>query len=492
MTTTLDLEASSVEVLWPTFGPQVCRWIERSLVHGEGDSYGQPFRLRDDQRLLLYRWYEYEADSNGNFVAWRYDELLLECATGYGKTELGAADALAELCGPTAPETPNIPVAAASYEQADLLFGRAKQIAEHRDCLIRPFVEVYDTEIVLKGKPGKLFRIAAVAGTNEGGIPTLFMADEIHEWIGNKERLHLVVRKSLRKRKGGRTFNMTTPGHDLDSMAGRKHQAGVEGRDPRLLHIWITADPTLDLTDPVQLRQAIEQANPWKTPSEIDTLVVDFETMPEHEFRRYHLCQWVSAPEDSWLKNKPGAWESCIGPAKFTNRGRTAVGIDMSLRYDTTSVSITEASDKKRTKARIWTAPKGGKVDHLEVMDYVRRLCREHDVDAVVYDPRFLEVMGRTLEDEGIPMVEFPQSPERMGPACQMLYDDILTGEIEHDGDPELAAHVAAAVMRETDRGWTLTKGRSKGPIDGCIATVMSNYEASQADDEEPAELVSF
>jgi hypothetical protein len=44
--------------LLPTLGPLVCRWIERYCVLGEGDYFGQPFRLRPWQRAFLYRLYE--------------------------------------------------------------------------------------------------------------------------------------------------------------------------------------------------------------------------------------------------------------------------------------------------------------------------------------------------------------------------------------------------------------------------------------------------
>ena len=36
-------------------GGEVVAWIERFVVHGEGDMVGQPFLLRDDQKLLLFR-----------------------------------------------------------------------------------------------------------------------------------------------------------------------------------------------------------------------------------------------------------------------------------------------------------------------------------------------------------------------------------------------------------------------------------------------------
>ena len=56
----LDAGGSS-HPLPPTLGRSVCRWIERHLVHGEGDYLGEPFRLEGWQRELIYRLYEYDA-----------------------------------------------------------------------------------------------------------------------------------------------------------------------------------------------------------------------------------------------------------------------------------------------------------------------------------------------------------------------------------------------------------------------------------------------
>ena len=36
--------------LWPTYGKLAVRWIESALIHGEGDHYGKPFRLLEEQK----------------------------------------------------------------------------------------------------------------------------------------------------------------------------------------------------------------------------------------------------------------------------------------------------------------------------------------------------------------------------------------------------------------------------------------------------------
>jgi len=57
--------------------------------------------------------------------------------------------------------------------------------------------------------------VAAVAGTNDGGRPTAFLADEVHERLGNKRRVHLVLSNGCAKRVGSRVLNTMTPGCDL-------------------------------------------------------------------------------------------------------------------------------------------------------------------------------------------------------------------------------------------------------------------------------------
>lgn len=477
-------------------------------MHGEGDSYGEPFRLRPDQKLVIYQWFEYEADANGEFVRWRYDELFLECATGYGKTELVAALALAELFGPLAPETPNVPVAAAAYEQADELLGRARQIVQHKDCALRPYAEALEVEIQRKGQPGSIKRIAAVAGTNEGGVPSLFLADEIHQWTGRKERLYTVVRKSLRKRRDGRIICLSTPGEDLDSLAGRLHKVGRDGKHERFLHVWITCDDALlpeinkddaDEVDPEILRTAIRQANPWKDVEAVEDLVRDFPTMPRYTFCRYHLAKWVRVPKESWLKDQPGKWEACSGAGRFDEpevKSPTVLAWDMSLNRDTTSVSAAQvrADGQVVTRTRIFKPEdfEGGRIDYETVKQHIRSWLLDLGATEVDYDPRLLEKWGQELEDDGMPMVQFPQSPERMSPACQTMYDLIVAGALEHPNDPEVNEHVMNAVKRPTDRGWSLSKRLSGGPIDGCISQAMAISAVLALVDQEPAQLVTF
>ena len=42
---------------WPTLGPQVCDFLEERIVFGPGSLAGEPYKVRDDIRYILYPAY---------------------------------------------------------------------------------------------------------------------------------------------------------------------------------------------------------------------------------------------------------------------------------------------------------------------------------------------------------------------------------------------------------------------------------------------------
>jgi phage terminase large subunit-like protein len=480
--------------LWPSHGDIAVDWIERYCICGEGDWWGTLIKLRPDQQAFAWRWFEYCPCCE----EWHYDEGLRGAATGDGKTQFIAALALVEFAGPDqiAVPSPNIPIGAASFEQANLLFTAVATMCGGRDQAVKEsplcgFFEVYDTEIKFAdGRTGRIHRVAAVAGTNEGGLPSLFIADELHEWGeegSRKARVHTVIGKSTKKRKtprgAGRRLNLSTAGFDKDhSLLGAMYKLGkLAERDPslapRFLFDWHEAPEGLDY-DVVRDREAAvtaasgaagvlwsvrDRVNEWGKPG-----------VQRHEWLRYYANRWVDMSEESWLADHPGAWDACKDTWKSADANPFVVVVDMALKHDSVAVSrIEHLSDGRYAiTSKIWN-PGNGQIDHLDVFKHVRSLAAGPAFRGVVYDPRFFELPGRMLEDEGILAIQFDQSPQRMAPACGLAFDLIIGGQIVHDGDPELAAHVKAAVKREQDRGFTLSKGKSKRHIDAAITLCM-------------------
>lgn len=98
--------------------------------------------------------------------------------------------------------------------------------------------------------------------------------------------------------------------------------------------------------------------------------------------------------------------------------------------------------------------------------------------------------MAQEWEQRGIPAVQFPQSDSRMIPASERLYDVIVRRRLVHRDDPELNAHVHAAIARHSHRGWRLDKADRSSKIDAVVALAMAVDR--QAFRPEPVELVGW
>lgn len=507
---------------WPTFGKIAVRWIEENCICAEGDFYGQLIKLRRDQKRFVYRWYEYCDELSGGCGYWRYGEAIRTAATGDGKTTFVAAIVSLEFGGPAvvAPASPNIIISAASFEQADLLFSITGTMLGGRDQMAKEsplcgFFEVYDTEISFAdGRPGAIRRIAAAAGTNEGGQPTFFGCDEMHEWGdegSNKARVYTVVGKSTKKRNvlyripgdsgefrdvyrgPGRILKLSTAGADIDhSLFGKMVvQARQAQRDPsiapRLLFDEFTAPDGLNLDDPADRRIACMAASPaagilWAVEDRVRTY--NTPGTSKNEWQRYYANQWVDQAMESWLKDHPGAWAACRGDWEIEGDEPTVLAVDMAIKRD--SVAVVEvarlADERSAVTAKIWY-PMDGKLPHVEIWEYIRDRAFELQdrFRGVVYDPRFFQLHAEKLEEEhDLLVIQFDQSPVRMAPAAGLTYDKIVAGTIVHNGDDDLRRMVNAAVKKEQDRGFTLTKSRSRHHIDGAVAMCMGVWALAE------------
>jgi phage terminase large subunit-like protein len=485
-----------------TIGPDVSRWIEQLCVHGPGDVLGKPVRLTADEKRFL-AW-AYEVDENGRRVIRRAVRGLPK---GSRKTEFAAWVALAELAGPCRfdrwenidskqqarggpAHDPYIVAAASTYEQADLLFAAAR--AAITEGPLAEFFDCFDKEIQRKGGPGVLVRVPAVAGANDGLRPTFVVADETHEWTGNKQRVHLVLENGLAKRKDAWSLQITTAGSPkVDSVALSTYRYGQrvasgEIDDPAFLFSWRETATTVDkLVDAEVLAATVAEVNPesWK---DLSTLIRRYREVPLHEFCRYHLNLWIEPDEERWLP--PGTWDAIADTERVVPDGSSVVlGFDGSYSGDSTAlVAATVDENPHLFVLGLWEHPGGGTqwvVDHDEVEATVHDAFRRFDVREISADPpywgqqltRWAELFG---EDRVLAFNTFVR--KRMSAACSSFYQAATNQTMSHDGDASLARHIQNATLRETAQGAYITKQSSGSPlkIDAAIAAVIAYNRA--------------
>jgi phage terminase large subunit-like protein len=110
----------------------------------------------------------------------------------------------------------------------------------------------------------------------------------------------------------------------------------------------------------------------------------------------------------------------------------------------------------------------------LEISDIVHELAERFTILECAFDPWRAGQIGQELEARGIRVSAFPQHDARMIPASQRLYDAIVEGRIVHPNDPQLNAHVAAAIARHGRRGWRIDKANRSDKIDAVVAMCMA------------------
>lgn len=479
------------------------------LIHGEGDLHGQRYRLLPWHREFLWRWYELDpADPTG----WWHLEALIGAESGACKTEFVAGLAMLEFAGPDVFRrvTPIITMAAASFDQAGELFGQAQIMAGGTkdapvdSAPLAGLFEVFDTEILYgDGRPGRIQRVAARAGTSEGGKETLLLGDELHEWTGQKGRVWTVRAKSLTKRTPhpGRACGLSTaavgrgsiPPADTDPLLWRLYARGlVERDDPasRYLFDWREAPAEIEgmRLDGVALRVALSQMRAADQAWSVEVRAREIETrkIPWHEALRYYFNRFTAMSLDSWLQELPGVWEECAADDAVPPDGsEVVVGVDMALHHDHVGVVVAGRLSDGRVGwwPRSWAPSGEGRIDHLDVFSTIAgAVAQRWKIKAVTYDPRFFEVPARLLEDEGFRVVEFPQSPERLVAADGLLFELISHHRLAHPDDPALNEHAWSAAWRDGERGRYLSKSRSGGHMDLIRAGSMATWELTAAD----------
>lgn len=486
-----------------TFGHFVITFIETHCVLTDAEYAEQPFVLMPWQKRLLLEAYMVHWDEG--LGRWLRDHrwIFLGIPKKNGKTELTAALGTYHAIDDDEPSA-RVICAAASDEQANLLFQAASRICEWSPTLSR-FTTVQDKGIEFEtgtAATSELRRVAAAAGTNDGKNVAATLIDEFHEWVQPKHRsVFVVLTQGGGARKQPINIIITTAGSDQDSDCYELYEHGQlvmagEVEDPTLYFCWFEAPAEADYRDP----ETWKAANPsWGLILRQDFYEDIITKRSESEFCRYFLNRWMES-EDIWEAAQ--YWDDLDECNEFDPLLPCYVGIDVGRRHDTCAVITTQwTGTKLRVRTKFWINPyKRADPRHnrwsltiAEVEDYLRSLYAEFPEPAVIdedgyrepgpaylYDPHFFVRSAELLQGDGLNMVEFPQTDTKMVPASQNIFELIKTGQVEHDHSRRMKSHIRSVVPKMKERGWRIAKGDgSAKAIDGAVALAMAAYAAS-------------
>jgi phage terminase large subunit-like protein len=409
-------------------------------------------------------------------------ETLIVISKKNGKSTLLAAIALFHLITTIDAECV---IAAASRDQATILFDQAAGFVKRSEGL-QALVAVKKgfREIRSAGDRGRIRVLASDVDTADGVIPTLALVDELHRH--RSADLYGVFRDGLGPRHG-RMITISTAGDDelsplgvmrtaayaLPGMVRRGGHRYVRSPDGAYaMHEW-----ALGPDDDIHDMRVVKRANPapWQTTFALARRH-DSPSMTEAQWKRFACGIWAQV-EGSWVTAE--AWDACAGEVRLDLADQHFVGVDIGRKKDSSAVAMVGMVDNNlHISVKIRTPRPDAPVAVADARADVLAAARDGNVTEVVYDPHQFQESAELLEEQGLLLIEFPQTDARMAPASETFYELIMSGRVVHDGDSTLREHVLAAVASETERGVRISKRKSKQRIDAAIALAMAAHRS--------------
>lgn len=460
-------------------GDFVCEFIEkfcRLTKDGIAAGAGELIHLRPWQSQLASKIYA--TRQSGRF---RHREALIGLPRKNSKSALGSSFALFGLM--TAGQGAEVYSCAADKEQARIVFGVARRMIELEPQLSE-FFTLYKDAIEFP-ETGSVYKVlSSEAFSKEGLNPSVVVYDELH--AAPNDELFQVMSLGSGTRLDPLLISITTAGVMSDQTGGdsvcyRRYQYGCkvasgELQDPQFYMCWYGAPDGCNYRDP----EVWAAANPaYDDFLAHDDFTAAIGRVTEHDFRTKRLNQWVASVQ-AWLPD--GAWAACRYDGEFTEPNRGIVlGFDGSVNGDSTAlVAVTIELEPKVQVLGLWekpaNAPPDWSVPRGEVKDKIRQACREYRVIEIAADEWRWQDALEELADEGLPVVKFPQTLGRLGPATQRFYEMVISRKLRHFGDPRLARHIGNAQIKADSRGSRIVKDARNSPrrIDAAVAAVMA------------------
>jgi len=473
--------------LYSEFAEAVCRVTKDSVAAPAGEL----LHLRDWQKELLN--YALARRPDGRL---KHRVALIGMARKNGKSALAASMGLSALTlGGNGSE---IYSCAADRDQARIVFGTAKRMVE-LDPELSSMFTLYRDVIEYKDK-GSVYRaLSAEAYTKEGLNPSpIVIFDEVHAQP-NRE-LWDVMSLAGGARSDSLLLGITTAGvktqaNGQDSLAYSLYQYGqklVKGElvDPSFFFAWWEPkNPEADHRD----KQLWIESNPGFADI-VDA--EDFESAvlrtPEAEFRTKRTNCFVSTAT-AWLPT--GSWEALIDTERTPEAGEDVIlAFDGAFSNDSTAlIAWLLGGDKPHLMVvGIWERPddaeQGWHVPVAEVEQTIIDTFRNSNFQTkeIVFDPARWQRTFMVLDEQGMPVVSYPNSAERMVPATQKFYEAVVNQSFTHDGDERMARHITNCVTKQSSRGVMVAKASSKRKVDAAVAAIFGYDRATQPAEPKP------
>lgn len=514
----------------PTLGYLAIQWIPEYLAAPDEAEY-KPFQLYREQEDFVLAWYALHPDGRRRFHRGVFGRprghgkspllAALSCFEALGPARFGGWDAAGQPVGVPWSEfkSPWVQLAAVSDDQtrntwAPILEMLRPEAPVHDEYNITPM----ETFVALPNR-GRIEAITSSARTVKGARAHFAVLDQTEEWVPSNGGPHLArTMRTNAAKVGGTTLespNAYTPGEESVAQASAEYWDDIRrgrAKNDGLLydHREAPADTDLDDYDSLiaGLRYAYgdssghpegctihdEPCPPGHV--DLDRLVATiWDTTQEEEDSRTDFLNQITKAADSWVSHT--AVNACFNPDKMLDPDDEIVlGFDGSRgrtkgRADATALVGVRVSDGFTWECRVWEPgikERDWQPPHMEVDRTVDEWFERARVIGFYADPSgWVEYVSKwearyrkrlkVPATAKYPIAIWPRGKTSMVvEAVEHARVAIVTGEMSHDGSPNLVRHLLHARKRETPRGDLIYKSYPMSPdkIDAAYAFIMA------------------
>ncbi|HEY8566595.1 MAG TPA: terminase TerL endonuclease subunit [Beijerinckiaceae bacterium] len=491
------------------FGERAVRFL-RALKHPKT---GRPFQLDPWQERIVRRIYG-PRHADGTRVV---RNVVMMIARGGRKTTLGAALALLHTVGPEKVAVGQVVLAAYDREQARIAFDEAFGLVRAVPAITAATrVRDYQHEIIHAKSRATLKAVSSDAAAQNGRTPSFVLIDEIHAW--RDRRLYDVLRTGLTKTAGSLSIVISQAGRGAENVAHEvfdyaRRVARGEVDDPGTLPVLFETPADADWRD-----EAVwHRANPglalgYPDLPSLRQMAREAENRPalREKFRNDHLCVWLDHSADPFVEMAVYDRGATLIDLTALEGAPCWIGVDMSTTTDLTAVvaclrdgdgfvvhpmfflpadNLRARADRDGVPYVRWRdeghliATPGNVIDYRAVEAWIRGLCERFDVREIAFDPAYAQPVMAPLGDDGLPVVTMRQGWITQSPALNVLERAIIAGQLQHGGNPILRwCFENVAIHTDSAGNRTMHKGKSRGRIDGAVASWMAVSRAAAGD----------
>ncbi|MBY3306165.1 terminase large subunit [Rhizobium laguerreae] len=483
----------------------------KALRHPKSTLPGRAFQLDKWQERIIRKVY---GDTKPDGTR-RIKTVFALIPRGNRKTTLGAALAMLHL-GPERIPGSQVVSAAVDRDQARIALEEMKGVISAHPRLDEAF-QVQDTKnrITHRKSSAHYRAMSADAATAHGRTPVFALVDELHAW--KKRDLWDAIKTGLVKTPGSLLVVTTTAGIGHENIAYEMYRyakavAAGQIEDDAFLPILFEAEPDEDWRDEAvwhRVNPGLSCIPPYPDVDGMRQMVREAEHRPADRemFRQLHLNVWLDgAANPEWSLD---VWDENAGELDLLAlEGRPAwIGVDLAKRIDLAAVAMAVPTDdgrialhvqtfcpegaiRRRTDGvpyALWrdqgwlTATPGDTIDLDMIETYIRELSERFQVEEVAFDRWHAQDVMKSLEDDGMPVAEFPQNISTFARPVIDFEATMFDRKFVHGGNPLLRWAVGNVVLYTDASGNRRpVKERSIDKIDPAVAAIIASGRAIQ------------